>query len=254
MRIRTLVIDDEPLARSRILRLLAMYPEIDVIGEARNGQEALKQIRNFQPDLIFLDILMPDLNGFEVLEMRGSEHRPFIIFVTAFDQYAVKAFEVQAVDYLLKPYDDQRFAQALDHARSQILLTQRKPDTLAGHADQDQPEDLPAIPVKDPSGTTKYLRADRIVGVRADGNYLHTYTVDSRFLLRMTLAEMEERLPSPMFLRIHRSYLVNRLHILEVRYQGNNTYRFIMANRQSWVSSRGQKKEIKRYLNAGSNS
>ncbi|MCB0601239.1 MAG: response regulator transcription factor [Saprospiraceae bacterium] len=248
-RIRTLVIDDEPLARARIIRLLSMYPEADLIGEARNGKEAILQMREHQPDLIFLDIHMPDLNGFEVLEMRGDASRPFIIFVTAYDQYAVQAFAVQAIDYLLKPYDDQRFARAYDHARHQILLNRHKNKVPVEASPNQAGTDQATFIVKGAHGIDKTLRYDGVIGIRADGNYLHVHTLDTRYLVRMTLAEMIERLPDRMFLRIHRSFVVNRLHISQVHYYGNNTYRFLLSNQMSWCSSRGHKPEIMAYLN-----
>ena len=247
-RIRTLVIDDEPLARARILRLLALNPEVDVIGEARNGKEAIQQMREHQPDLIFLDIHMPDFNGFEVLEMRGEASKPFIIFVTAYDQYAVQAFAVQAIDYLLKPYDDQRFARAYDHARKQILLSRQKGSPPEQPSVAISGPDEATLVVKDANGIDKTLRYDGLIGIRADGNYLHVYTLDTRYLVRMTLAEMIDKMPEKMFLRIHRSYVVNRLHIMQVHYLGNNTYRVILSNQMSWSSSRGHKSEIRAYL------
>jgi two-component system LytT family response regulator len=119
--IKTLVVDDEPFARARILKLLESFDFIKVIGECKNGKEAVSQIKNYKPDLVFLDIQMPDFTGFDVLSKSEKENLPFIIFVTAYDQYALKAFDVKAVDYLLKPYDNERFTQALEHARNQIV-------------------------------------------------------------------------------------------------------------------------------------
>ncbi|MEZ4983300.1 MAG: response regulator [Saprospiraceae bacterium] len=120
--IRTLVVDDEPLARARIVNLLNKAENISVLGECKNGREAMKSIATYKPDLVFLDIQMPDLNGFDVLNSGKLNDVPFIIFVTAFDQYALQAFDVKAVDYLLKPYDDERFFKALEHARTQIAM------------------------------------------------------------------------------------------------------------------------------------
>ncbi|MCB0563088.1 MAG: response regulator, partial [Phaeodactylibacter sp.] len=123
-KIRTLVVDDEPLARARIVKLLEPIDYITLIGECKNGSEALHQMEEYRPDLVFLDIQMPDLNGFEVLSREELRPLPFIIFVTAYNQYALKAFDVHAVDYLLKPYDDERFMRAVEHARQQINLQQ----------------------------------------------------------------------------------------------------------------------------------
>src|SRR6476660_6978020 len=119
-KIRTLIVDDEPLARRNLRVLLERDPQIDVLDECRNGREAVKAINTLGPDLIFLDIQMPELDGFDVLARVGPQHIQAIIFVTAFDQYALKAFDVHALDYLLKPFDDERFARALERAKSQI--------------------------------------------------------------------------------------------------------------------------------------
>ena len=121
-KIRTLVVDDEPLARARLLHLLQEYPDILLIGECGNGQEATTHIKKYRPDLVFLDIQMPDLDGFGVLEALQLDRTPFIIFVTAYDRFALKAFDIHAVDYLLKPFDDDRFRHALSHAREQIHI------------------------------------------------------------------------------------------------------------------------------------
>ena len=121
-KIRTIIVDDEPLARARIRKLLDKVDYVNVIGEGKNGREAQRLITDYAPDLAFLDIQMPDFDGFDVLSKSEREDLPFIIFVTAYDQYALRAFDVHAVDYLLKPFDDERFMTALDHARKQIQL------------------------------------------------------------------------------------------------------------------------------------
>ena len=248
MKLRSLIIDDEPLAHKVILEYAKDLPLIEIVGQCYLATEALPLLRSESIDLIFLDIHMPDFNGFEVLEMRGEASKPFIIFVTAYDQYAVQAFAVQAIDYLLKPYDDQRFARAYDHARKQILLSRQKGSPPEQPSVAISGPDEATLVVKDANGIDKTLRYDGLIGIRADGNYLHVYTLDTRYLVRMTLAEMIDKMPEKMFLRIHRSYVVNRLHIMQVHYLGNNTYRVILSNQMSWSSSRGHKSEIRAYL------
>jgi two-component system LytT family response regulator len=250
--IRTIVVDDEPLARTRITRLLARFEDIQVIGEAKNGHEALEMIRNYRPDLVFLDIQMPDLNGFEVLSRSHPEELPFIIFVTAYDQYALKAFDVHAVDYLLKPYDDERFSQALDQARRQIRMKKdffihQKMIRLLETYRQDHSDTLHYIEVKE-RGTPHHVTVEDIQFIEAHGNYLKLHLADRFHLIRQTLQSMEEAINQPFFLRIHRSILVNTHYIDQLRYKGNNQFQFTMKNGEVLLSSRGYRDAIDKYL------
>lgn len=251
-KIRTLVVDDEPLARARILKLLEQFDFITVIGECKNGREALTQIQSYKPDLVFLDIQMPDLNGFDVLQNKTINPLPFIIFVTAFDHYAVKAFDVRAVDYLLKPYDDERFIQALDHAKEQILLKDasvlhQKMVRILDEYQHQQSDELRAIEIKE-NGVTKLINVNDIYWIEAEGNYLKIHLEKKRHLIRQTLQNIESQLDSKLFFRIHRSILVNQLYVEHIKYKGNNQYSFLMKNGEKLISSRSYKEDVIRHL------
>lgn len=251
-KIRTLVVDDEPLARARIVKLLEPVDYITIIGECKNGREALEKMEEYRPDLVFLDIQMPDLTGFEVLSREELQPLPFIIFVTAYNQYALKAFDVHAVDYLLKPYDDERFLRALEHARSQIAIKQdamlhKKMVRLLESHRHENSEELRNLEVKE-KGRTVLIRAVDIRYIEADGNYLKVHTPEKAYLIRYTLQSIEEQLNNEIFLRIHRSLLINTHFIREVKYDGNNQYSFHMKDGRCLASSRSYREDIHRYL------
>ncbi len=251
-KIRTLVVDDEPLARARIVKLLESLDYITLIGECKNGREALRAIANYRPGLVFLDIQMPDLTGFDVLSRQELQPLPFIIFVTAFNQYALKAFDVHAVDYLLKPYDDERFFRAVEHARNQIrlkeeaFLHQKMVKLLETHQ-HEQSEALRHLEVKE-KGRDILIKIFDICYIEAEGNYLKVHTSQKAYLIRHTLQSIEEQLDSDHFLRIHRSQLVNINFVKEVRYEGNNQYAFHMKDGRCLLSSRSFRDAIQQYL------
>jgi two-component system LytT family response regulator len=207
---KALIIDDEDLARAIVREHLAAHPDVEVVAECANGFEALKAAAEFQPDLIFLDIQMPKLDGFEVLELLEAEgKRPAVVFVTAYDQHALRAFEAHAVDYLLKPFSQERFEAAL--AKAQMLhdaQTMAPPPAteLAASARQGKP--LERIVVKDgPKVTVVHL--DRLDWVQAQDDYVLLRTEGKNLLKQQTLASLESQLDSTRFIRIHRSYLLN---------------------------------------------
>ena len=251
-KIRTLVVDDEPLARARIVKLLESIDYISIIGECKNGSEALRKMKDYRPDLVFLDIQMPDLTGFDVLSQQELQPLPFIIFVTAYNQYALKAFDVHAVDYLLKPYDDDRFMRAVEHARHQIslkqdaLLHQKMVKMLEAHQ-HEQSELLQHLEVKE-KGRNVLIRAHDIRYIAAEGNYLKVHTPEKAYLIRYTLQSIEEQLDSELFLRIHRSLLLNTHFIRKVKYEGNNQYVFEMKDGHCLLSSRIYRDTIHQYL------
>lgn len=250
--IRALVVDDEPLARARIVKLLGETEGALCIGECKNGNEAIKAIRDYQPDLVFLDIEMPDLNGFDVLKQEHLKPLPFIIFVTAYNQYALKAFDVHAVDYLLKPYDDDRFEQALRHARQQIQtrenaqLHQKMVAVLKQHQAQQAPG-LQFLEVKD-KGRILEINVLDVQYFEADGNYLIAHVGQRRHLIRQTLQSVADALQPNQFLRIHRSLLVNTRSIDRISYDGNNQYTLHLRDGSRLASSRGYKAEIHQYM------
>ena len=207
---KALIIDDEELARAVVREHLAAHPDVEVAAECANGFEALKAAAEFQPDLIFLDIQMPKLDGFEVLELLEAEgRRPAVVFVTAYDQHALRAFEAHAVDYLLKPFSKERFDAAL--AKAQMLhgaQTMAPPPAteLAASARQGKP--LERIVVKDGPKVT-VIQLDRLDWVQAQDDYVLLRTEGRNLLKQQTLASLESQLDSSRFIRIHRSYLLN---------------------------------------------
>lgn len=247
-KIKTLVVDDEPLARARICKLLQTYDFITLLGECRNGKEALRQITDYRPDLVFLDIQMPDFNGFDVLAKMEKEKLPFIIFVTAYDQYALKAFDVHAVDYLLKPYDNDRFDRALQHARRQILtrdqatLHHRMLNVLQEFEEQQIADDL-RVEIKD-RGRTQVINILDIQCVEAQGNYLQLFLEDTSYMIRQTLQAFEDQVKGHPFIRIHRSILINTNYLVGKRYDGNGQYHFSLKNGKQVQSSRSFREDI----------
>jgi len=254
--IRTLIADDEPAARARLARLLCQDPEIEVVGECRNGAEVIEAVAKHRPDLLFLDVQMPQSNGFDVLQHLSNalprERLPFVVFVTAHDQYALKAFDVNAVDFLLKPYDDERFQASLEKARKFMelrmssKLTGRLMDLVREHMHANS-EYVEVFNIRD-KGREHKVPVDEIIYLRAEGNYLHLQLKDRHHLHRMTMNAVESELDPSRFLRIHRSYIVNKAHVRNSRYSGNNEFVFHMANNERIISGRSYKEQIARAL------
>ena len=214
---KALIIDDEDLARAVVREHLAAHPDVDVAAECSNGFEALKAVAQHQPDLIFLDIQMPKLDGFEVLELLEAEgRRPAVVFVTAYDQHALRAFEAHAVDYLLKPFSKERFDAALAKARMlQGAQTVAPPlaAELAASARQGKP--IERVVVKDGPKVT-VIPLDRLDWVQAQDDYVLLRTEGRNLLKQQTLASLETQLDSNRFIRIHRSYILNLDRLVRV--------------------------------------
>ena len=250
--IRTIIVDDEPAARAHLARLLAQDAEIEVIAECRNGQEAIEAVNRHRPDLLFLDVQMPQMNGLEAVERIPADRMPFVVFVTAHDQYALKAFDLNAVDYLLKPYDDERFFSSLEKAKKHITmhennrLTGKFMDLVREHM-HSHSEYTELFTIRDKGREHKVNVAD-ILFLRAEGNYLCLQLKDRHFLYRLTMNAVESELDPARFLRIHRSYIVNLSHVRSSRYSGNNEFIFTMANGERIVSGRSYKEQIARSL------
>jgi two-component system LytT family response regulator len=212
-KIRTFIVDDETPARRRIRRLLAAESDVEIIGESGDPREAVGFIQERNPDLVFLDVQMPGLDGFGVLESLPPNSAPAVIFVTAFDQYAMRAFEVRALDYLLKPIDRARFRKALDRARAQIrqedatTTLDHRLTTLLDNLDH-KPRQRDRLLVKS-AGRIMFLRSEEIDWVEAADNYVRLHVGPDSHLLRETLGSFETRLDSSKFMRIHRSTVVN---------------------------------------------
>lgn len=211
MKHRCLVIDDEPLACSLLLEYLEEETNFEVIGTCNDGFEALKQIQTLDPNLIFLDVQMPKLTGFELLEL--LDNPPKIIFTTAFDQYAIKAFEANAIDYLLKPFSQDRLKQALSKYQNQVSSNTSL---------------TPALPLsrfvwKD-GGKIRLIEFSEVLYLEAADDYVHLYTTSGKFTKKKTLSTFEEQLPNQLFLRTHRSYLVNLQQIVRIDPYEKNSY------------------------------
>jgi two-component system, LytTR family, response regulator len=212
MRIRAIIVDDEPLAREGIRTFLAEEPDVEVLGECADGASAVRAVEQRRPDLLFLDVQMPRLNGFDVLEAIAPELMPLVIFTTAHDEHAIRAFEVNALDYLLKPFKQARFKTALQRAREQLAARsasgadQRLASLLAGL--RSPTRGVPRILVKS-SDHILFLKAEEIDHIEAAGNYLVLHAGKDRHIVRDTMAAMEARLGPAGFMRISRSAIVN---------------------------------------------
>jgi two-component system LytT family response regulator len=239
--IRTLVVDDEPLAREGLRLLLAADPEVSIVGEACNGPEAVRLIREQRPDLVLLDVQMPELNGFEVLARLGPGEVPAVIFVTAYDRYALRAFDIHALDYLLKPFRDDRFHDAVGRAKAQIRLarmsdlSQRLMSVLSTYGERDgapAPTSVPVaaapaapepwvrrLAIRD-TGRVVFLDVDEIEYIEAADYYVQIHAGGKAYLHRETMQSLEARLDPERFMRIHRSAIVNSRRIRELRSEG----------------------------------
>ncbi|MCI0523807.1 MAG: LytTR family DNA-binding domain-containing protein [Acidobacteria bacterium] len=258
MTIRVLIVDDEPLARRKLRRFLNCECDVEIVGECADGPQAIAAIEAQQPDLVFLDVQMPEMNGFEVLENLSGRLLPVIIFVTAYDQYALKAFEVSALDYLLKPFDDARFNKALAQARRQIEQQDaselgRKLLTLMGAQDvkTDGPRYLTRLMVKS-AGRVIFVRADEIDWIEAYDNYVRLRVGGKMRLLRQTMNELETALNPDQFARIHRSTIVNLDRIKELHTHFNGEYLVILRDGTELKLSRSRKEWLEKRLSVAS--
>ena len=228
-KIRVLIVDDEPLARRFIRRMLKDDQEVSIIGECKNGLEAVAAIREKSPDLLFLDVQMPELDGFMVLETLGLENAPQVIFVTAYEQYAIRAFEIHALDYLLKPFDQARFNKALGHAKERLTVspqdeTERRQLTALLENIKQRPKFLERLIIK-ADGRIIFLKTEEIDWLEADDKYVHLHVGKTSHMVRQTLSGMEAQLDPEKFLRIHRSTIVNleRIKELQALFGGEHT-------------------------------
>jgi two-component system LytT family response regulator len=230
--IRALVVDDEPLARSNLTVLLRRDPDIGTVAECGSGSEAIAAIRTSKPDLVFLDVQMPECGGFDVLELLGSYLPPAVIFVTAYDEYALRAFEAGALDYLLKPFDDARFVRALNRAKDKIA-----------HYTPLQASPAKRLVVKS-QGQVLFLNVADIDWVEAAGYYACLHVGSDTHVMRRTLLELERDLGSERFIRIHRSIIVNleRIHGLEL--QNGGEYEVVLRTHARLRLSRRFKKGL----------
>lgn len=240
-RIRTVIAEDEPLARDKLAELLEGEPDIHVAAACRDGGEALEHIDRLNPELVILDVQMPVLNGLQVVETIGVDRMPFTIFLTAFDAFAVKAFEVNAVDYLLKPVDPSRLSVALDRARARLRSPAAAPDpspirdllrSLARPA-----EHLVRIPVK-VGDHYEFVRTEEIEWVEAADNYVALHVRGRRLLVRDTVSGFEQKLDPQRFIRIRASAIVNLEQITAVRPWSGSEYEIVLRDGTKLLSTR----------------
>ena len=227
MNLRVIIADDEPLARERVCSLLVDEPDLEIVAECSNGAQTLKSIQDLKPDLVFLDVQMPRLNGFEVLEALEPNQIPVVIFTTAHDEHALRAFEVNALDYLLKPFKPERFKKALHRAREQLEKGPgRMPESqftgLLRHVHAAAPGGG-RILVRSPERIV-FIKPEEIDHIEAAGNYVVLHAGKERHILRETTAAMEARLTSAGFMRISRSAIVNLARVREVQPLGPGQY------------------------------
>jgi len=222
-KIRTLIIDDEKLARDIVKNYLGKYPFIELLGECSNGFDAIKMINELSPDLIFLDIQMPKLTGFEMLEI--IDNPPAIIFTTAFDQYAIKAFEVNAIDYLLKPFSEERFNEALNKVIKQLenkSESGKNIERLLNHVDK-RTEYMERVVVKI-GQKISIIPVNEIKYIEAQDDYVMIYSQKGNFLKQKTMKYFDENLDPNLFFRIHRSFIVNIENIKQIELLEKETY------------------------------
>ncbi|HEX8844328.1 MAG TPA: LytTR family DNA-binding domain-containing protein [Pyrinomonadaceae bacterium] len=257
-KIKTLIVDDEPLARRTIRDLLAADPEIEIIGECSSGLEAVKFIRREPPDLLFLDIQMPGMNGFEALSKIEYEQIPAIIFVTAFDRYALQAFEIHALDYLLKPFTDKRFEEALRQAKSQVELKEinRLSQSLLALLGDQAGRDAATLKRKSfltkfmirSGGRVAFIKAADVDWIAADDYYIKLHIGGKSHLLRISMNELEEKLDPKRFLRIHRSTIINFDRVKELHQNPNGEYVVVLKDGTELKLSRGRRERLEELL------
>jgi two-component system, LytTR family, response regulator len=234
-KIRALIVDDELLARSNVAVLLRRDPEIEIVGDCASGAEALLKIRSAKPDLVFLDVQMPECDGFDVLEMLGNDMPAVVVFVTAYDQHAVRAFEAGAIDYLLKPFDNSRFERALDRAKQKI------------QQGRDLPRRLERLAIKS-AGQVAFVKISEIDWIEAADYYACLHVGSRTHLLRRTLSELEQELDPSTFCRIHRSTIVNFSRVRGLQLSSEGEYVVLLENGTRLQLSRRYRKPLQSRL------
>jgi two-component system LytT family response regulator len=263
--LKTLIVDDESLSRRGLLHRLKNIPDIEIVGEARNGREALKLIEDKQPDLVFLDIQMPGLSGFEVVQQLDVKTMPVILFLTAFDEYAVRAFEVNALDYILKPIDEERLHNVLEKVRTSIsqkrafkqkslllkLVSDISGETISSMQELEDKDVAGLIP-KEPSrlairdaGRTTWVNQDDIEWIDAAGDYMCVRALGVTYIMRKTMKALESELDDNILQRIHRSTIVNIRHVREMEPHINGEYFLTLKSGHQVKLSRTYKHKLK---------
>ena len=259
-KIKTVIVDDELEAREGVAKLLASDQQIDIVTVCANGIEAIQAIREFHPELLFLDIQMPQVNGFEVLNSISEQYLPAVIFTTAYDEYTLRAFEVHAIDYLLKPFTDERFKSALHHAKLRIAqkksVTSSVPNLIqsqlrTGQANQLISADSSAserLTVK-VDGKVHFIPFGEIIWIEAYDYYVKIHVKEQYYLLRDSLKKMDAQLPSPPFYRVHKSSIINQSYLQKIEPQRNgNEYQLTLTNELQISSSRSYREQVKELM------
>ena len=245
--IRALIADDEALARKFIRRMLKDDRDFEVIGECSNGKETVAMIRKESPDVVFLDVQMPEMDGLAVLESIGIERLPEIIFTTAYEQYAIRAFELHALDYLLKPFDQVRFKDAIKYAKERLRSERRNDGRMQISAllenIKNKPQYLERLVIK-AGGRITFLPTDEINWIEADDKYVHLNTSKARPMVRQTLSAMEAQLDPAKFRRVHRSAIVNVERIAELQPLFSGEYSILLQDGTKLTLSRNYKDKL----------
>ncbi|OON64689.1 DNA-binding response regulator [Massilia sp. KIM] len=240
---RVLIVDDEHLARALLREYLQAWPDVEIVGECANGFEAVKAIAELDPELVFLDIQMPKLDGFEVVELAGS--KPHYIFATAYDQFALRAFEVHALDYLLKPFSRERLAQALAHARARAPQPERMAAVVAEAAQRHAP--LERILIRD-GARVHVVAAASIDYIEAQDDYVQIAAAGKSYLKNQRLSELESQLDGAVFVRIHRSYIVNVGAVARIEAVSKDNHCAVLKNEARLPISRSGYQKIRELL------
>lgn len=247
--LRTVIVDDEPLARQKLQRWLSPDTDVEIVGECGNGYEAIEVLTSHAVDLLFLDIQMPEMDGFGVLDNLDVKHRPLVVFVTAYDRYAIEAFKRHALDYLLKPYDHDRFRIALDrakeHLRQQHAQTYNaRISDLLRSLEHQQTTHLEHFAIKLPDRVL-LLDADDVDWIEAAGNYVVLHVGTKRHLMRESMSRLDQQLDPQRFVRIHRSTIVNVKRIQEFYPASHGDYNVILKDGQQLFLSRHYRKKLR---------
>jgi two-component system, LytTR family, response regulator len=253
-RIRAIIVDDEKPARVRLLELMNREGDVDVVGTAVNGRDAVGLIREARPDLVFLDVQMPTLDGFGVLQELLPDELPVVIFVTAYDKYAIQAFDAHAVDYLLKPFSDQRFESAINRARKYLRTPESREQAgqLTAAAQERRSVDarsgyLDRLVVK-AGGNVTFLDVDDVDWIEAAGVYVYLHTGSKVHLYRSSVTQLLQRLDPRRFVRVHRSAAVNTARIRELRTRSHGDFTVVLQNGAEVAMSRGYRAELESWL------
>jgi two-component system, LytTR family, response regulator len=246
---RVVLVDDEPLALRRLRTMLAEHADVDCVAECEDAGAAVDVVRTTRPDVVFLDVHMPEIDGFQVLEMLQGTPPPIVIFVTAHAQYAIKAFDADAADYLLKPFDAKRLAKALDRARSALAANRENGvsgellDLVASLRGRSKYVERIAVPI---GRRTVFVRTDAIDWIEADGNYLHLHVGRQRYVIRSGIGALEGQLDPARFARVHRSAIANLNRIEELRMVSPGEYRVVLTDGTELPVSRAYRDRLPR--------